>query len=497
MPLTPQQIEEMDKLTGLSAPATTSKTGAARFAELEKLTPTKPTLASKLSERVGNVKTAISQSVEAGKDNSPQNYSSGATKMINAGASIPGQALGAVGDVIGTGIEATGLDKPIAQIAKPIIESEPIKKVTEFYQSLPKETQDLLANVTNIASIIPGVKGGQIVKDVAKTGIVTTGEVAKNGLEAAANLGGGLGKKAIDFISADPEKKVATILKESKPEDVTKYASIAEKAASDPRVATPFEVVGNKLGDATKIIRDKAKEIAQQKKQIIEKNDVGGKQFISEIDNAVSKFQKLANKYPEAQKFVDALKGKVTKLDADTAIDDLQDILYTGSQNMTIPTGSRLAQQAKGILGEFNGKLKASLPKEYTALNDEYGKIAQHLGTINRSLGEVVDGVPLRGASLIKQFFSPSGTKSKEIFDFVKQQTNGEIDLAKDATLAKFTMELFDDPRARSLLQGISDIPTTVTGAVGKVVEKLGGEKLQGAMRESTLKKAKEISSPK
>lgn len=186
MPLTPQQIEEMDKLTGLSAPATTSKTGAARFAELEKLTPTKPTLASKLSERVGNVKTAISQSVEAGKDNSPQNYSSGATKMINAGASIPGQAIGAVGDVVGAGIEATGLDKPIAAVVKPIVESSPVKKLAEFYHSLPQETQDLLGNVTNIASIIPIVKGGQIAKNIANTGIKTTLNTVKTGAQAVA-----------------------------------------------------------------------------------------------------------------------------------------------------------------------------------------------------------------------------------------------------------------------------------------------------------------------
>lgn len=454
MPLTPQQIEEMDKLTGLSAPATTSKTGAARFAELEKMSGN-PVGQYGAGFLKGAIKGTVGTTQELGKD-------------------VLGLANKGVEKVTGIKLpEPQGLE--LAQPQTPLEEKG--------------------ATVGEVASYALPLAGEAVgaVKLGAKVGTA----LAKDGLEAVTNLGGGLGKKAVDFISADPEKKVATILKESKPEDVTRYASIAEKAASDPRVATPFEVVGNKLGDATKVIRDKAKEIAQQKKQIIEKNDVGGKQFISEIDDAVSKFQKLANKYPEAQKFVDALKGKVTKLDADTAIDDLQDILYTGSQNMTIPTGSRLAQQAKGILGEFNGKLKASLPKEYTTLNDEYGKIAQHLGTINRSLGEVVDGVPLRGASLIKQFFSPSGTKSKEIFDFVKQQTNGEIDLAKDATLAKFTMELFDDPRARSLLQGISDIPTTVTGAVGKVVEKLGGEKLQGAMRESTLKKAKEISLPK
>ena len=103
----------------------------------------------------------------------------------------------------------------------------------------------------------------------------------------------------------------------------------------------------------------------------------------------------------------------------------------------------------------------------------------------------------MRGASLIKQYFSPSGSKAKEIFDFIKKETNGEVDLAKDATLAKFAGELYDDANVSSLLGGLKSVPTTVGGIATKIVEKLGGERVSNAMRASTVRKAKTKALPK
>ena len=178
-------------------------------------------------------------------------------------------------------------------------------------------------------------------------------------------------------------------------------------------------------------------------------------------------------------------------------IDKLQDALYKGNIDMTIPRGSTLDKQLRGLLGEYNNALKNSLPKEYAQLNEQYSKLVDTLDTINRSLGEVVEGVPVRGASLIKQYFSPSGSKAKEIFEFIKKETNGQVDLAKDATLAKFAGQLYDDVNVESLLGGIKDIPTSLSAAAGRIIERVGGEKITNAMRESTIRKAKEKFSPK
>lgn len=307
-----------------------------------------------------------------------------------------------------------------------------------------------------------------------------------------------LGQKAVDLVSADPDKKVATILQRTTPEEVSTFTKMAEKAASDGEAPTPLEATGEKLADTTKILKSKLDEIGKAKSAIIEPLREGLGAFKEETKPLILGLTKLKNSFSEIDKgrktvvqaIINDAKTVSTKLDADKFIDKVQDAIYSGNADQTIVQGSSLDKQLRGIVGEYNTKLKASLPKEYGQLNAQYSDLISHLNIINRSLGDVVDGVPLRGASLIKQYFSPSGTKAKEIFDYIKKETSGEVDLAKDATLSKFAMELYDDPRARSLLQGISEIPTTVGGVVKKVVEKVGGDKLTNAMRKSTIRKA-------
>ena len=439
---------------------------------------------------------------------SPEQAGLVALQAFNRAFQSPARAAmavgGAVGDVVGAGLEKTGIDKTIAEnvapVVNPVVKSGAVKKLVENFSNLDPEVQDYLKGIPEIANII-GLEAipGAITKQIGKIGVKTSA------LDAIKSSSGNLTQKALDFISADPEKKVATILKESTPEQLDNYLGIAEKAASDPRIATPFEVVGNKLSDTTKILETRLKDIGARKSAVIEPMREGLGSFKKETTPLIQKLTSLKNSFTEidasnkskVQAIINDAKTIATKKDADAFIDKAQNALYVGNVDMTIPRGSALDKQLRGIIGEYNTSLKNALPEEYGALNKQYSDLIDSLDVINRSLGEVVEGVPVRGASLIKQFFSPSGTKAKEIFEFVKKETNGEIDLAKDATLAKFSMDLFDDPRSRSLLAGIGDIPTTLGGVATKVAEKLGGEKLQEAMRGSTIRKAKEISSPK
>lgn len=403
------------------------------------------------------------------------------TKLVEApGKYITGKIAEATGMQTPQGLDYTAVE----ELTKPSNKAQQVGYVASGV--LPVERA---VGGTELAfNVLKGTTKG------TKTAFEAVTDLSKTGTN-------NLATKAVDFISADPEKKVQTILKESTPQELDNYLSIAEKASSDPRVATPFEVVGDKLSDITKILETKLKEIGKAKSEIIEPTREGLGAFKKETTPLIEKLTSLKNNFSEVDKgqkatvqaIINDAKTVATKRDADMFIDKVQNALYTGNMDMTIPRGSSLDKQLRGIIGEYNSSLKKSLPKEYSQLNEQYSKLIDSLDTINRSLGEVVDGVPVRGASLIKQFFSPSGTKAKEIFDFVKKETNGQVDLAKDSTLAKFSMDLFDDPRSRSLLQGIGDIPTTFGGAATKIVEKLGGEKLQGYMRESTIKKAKKI----
>lgn len=389
---------------------------------------------------------------------------------------------------------------------------ELIKGYSDMVTQNPKIAQFVADSINVLTAGLGGKLVAEAGKDLTKGLVTSSKEALTTGInktgsafDSVKTLPTNFANKAVDLVSADPEKKVATILKESTPAELDAQLAIAEKAAADPRLPTPYEVIGNKLGDVTKTLDAKLKEIGKAKSEIVTPLREGLGSFKNETTPLIEKLTSLKNNFSEIDKgqkstvqaIINDAKTVSTKRDADMFIDKVQNALYTGNMDMTIPRGSSLDKQLRGMLGEYNTSLKKSLPPEYAKLNEQYSKLIDSLDVINRSLGENVEGVPIRGASLIKQFFSPSGTKAKEIFDFVKKETNGQVDLAKDATLAKFSMELFDDPRAKSLLQGIPDIPTTFGGVATKVAEKLGGEKLQNAMRTSTIRKAKEISSPK
>jgi hypothetical protein len=168
-------------------------------------------------------------------------------------------------------------------------------------------------------------------------------------------------------------------------------------------------------------------------------------------------------------------------------------MLYKGNKDLTIPKGSSEDKALRGLLGKYNSALKASLPKSYSVLNTKISNRIKVVDSLNRALGEVVDGVSTKGAGLIKQFFSPSGRKVKEIFEYVKKETG--VDLAQDATLARFTMELFDDVRAKSLLEGVPrSTSSVIDSVVDFAVEKTGlGKGVQNAVRRGELNKARRL----
>ena len=370
-------------------------------------------------------------------------------------------------------------------------------------------TQDVASNIEagkqGVERYTPGIStaigvAAPLIAPVADV-LKALPKAVSEGFSKVPDLPTGIAEKAMNFISADPQAKVVTILKRSTPDEVASVVESARKASISGEAPTPFEITGNKLADTAKVLQTKLNEIGKAKSDIILPLREGLGAFKAETKPFIDKLTSLKNSFSEidassrniVQAAINDAKTVATKMDADKLIDKLQDALYSGNQNQTIVQGSAVDKQLRGILKTYNDALKASLPKEYAVLNDKYSKLVDTLSVINKSLGDVVEGVPIRGASLIKQYFSPSGSKAKEIFEFIKKETNGEVDLAKDATLSKFAMELFDDTRANSLLSGIGDIPTTVGGVVSKVIEKVGGEKLISSMRDSTIKKAKDL----
>lgn len=387
--------------------------------------------------------------------------------------------------------EAVGAEAPQG------LDFAPVEEMTQA----SNKAQEVGKVVGTLLPVERAIGGAQLLKSSFLKGTEAVSPNVKTAYEAVKLTPSSLKNKAVDFISNDPDKKVETILKRSTPQELDNYLDIAEKSSVSGEAKSVFEVVGDKLFDVTKVLDSKLKEIGSAKSAIVEPSQQGLNSFKKETKPLIEKLTSLKNSFTEIDKgnkstvqaIINDAKTVSTVRDADIFVDKLQNALYTGNIDMTIPRGSSLDKQLRGIIGEYNSSLKKALPKEYAELNQKYSTLIDSLDTINRSLGEVVEGVPVRGASLIKQYFSPSGSKTKEIFEFIKKETNGEVDLAKEATLAKFAGQLFDDPNVGSLLGGIKDVPTSAMQIVGKVIEKVGGEKLTEEMRKSTVRKAKKV----
>jgi len=186
MTLTREQIAEMDKLTGFTEPISKpSKTGVARFAELEQLSTTKPTLRSKLAERgqtlVSEVTAKPARDIMAlSQGGTDQALAAG--EALTRTAQAPIRALGAIGgaigDVVGAGLEATGADEVIGKAVAPIVQSDPVQRATEAFKSLPPETQEVLGAILNTANIPVAGAGASLIKQGAEAGIKSASKVA-------------------------------------------------------------------------------------------------------------------------------------------------------------------------------------------------------------------------------------------------------------------------------------------------------------------------------
>lgn len=304
----------------------------------------------------------------------------------------------------------------------------------------------------------------------------------------------GVKQKLIEFVAPEADDATKSIIKRSTPEEIDNFVKIQEEASKNTEALTPYEKIGDTMADATRQLESQRKSLGQQKTAIISKAKNGLEEFSKPTRDAILSITKSLKDEPIANTFITKLKTVKNKMGADKVIDELQDILYTGNKNLTIPSGSAVDKQLKGILGKYNTALKESLPVAYRNLNTKISNRIEVISSLNKALGEVVDGVSTRGGSLVKQFFSPNGRKAKELFEYVKKNTG--VDLAKDATLARYVMELFGDARAKTLLGG--DIPTSISGVTNKLidfaVDKTGlGKTMQEAQRKGAIDKAKKL----
>ncbi len=425
-----------------------------------------------------------------------------------------GQLAGAGADAIGAGFKGVfnldlsdstekALTEKLGEKAQQVMQIPEVQSIIQRYDALPEENKrdlEALGGVTALISEFIGVgagtKAGKVAKKGFDAGVDATSRVISETVDVASDILPKTKDAIISFVSPNVDDSVKKVLNKIPTSKFDEVVAIAEKA-TDPTQPSVYEYVANSMTDATKQIDNQVKSLSQQKNTIINKAKTGLTDFSKETGQTILDINRKLKNSKVGNSFIERLKTVKTKIDADKAIDELQDILYKGNKDMTIPLGSSEDKTLKAILGKYNSNLKSSLPASYGKINTDISNRIKALNILNRSLGEVVDGVSTRGAGLVKQFFSPAGTKTKQLFEYIKKTTG--VDLAEDAVLAKYVGEAFGDTKIKSLLEGV---PTSKTGAIDKVIdfalEKTGANNaISKAKQKGMLKKARDITLPK
>lgn len=332
--------------------------------------------------------------------------------------------------------------------------------------------------------------------DLSKTATQTATEAVTKAKGAA----GEAITKATDMAtpiepSVMTEAQKASIPKASRLETAKNYIKQAEVAMADNSAPTPLELAGNKAKEALTTINSKLKQIGTLKK--VATDAVGKKgagtivsDALTNLENGITeRFGGVITKtgdivnakgraltFAESEKpLVRTIKDKLESVQkfptvqrVDDAIGFIQKELYKSEKNLTLPANTELNGFLKEVVGQLNKGVKEVAGKEYTNANAEYARVKYLRDNLNKALGVEAN----KGASLMKQLFSPSGSAPRKMFDLIKKETG--IDLVNEATLAKFAMENVGDIRQESLLKQIlTGQALSKRGIVGIAADKI------------------------
>lgn len=404
----------------------------------------------------------------------------------------------------------SGLQKSvsaIAPIAKKIDESmgSPAGTWLNNYKNLDPKTKrdvDALFGIGNLALDIAtagaGKKAGQeavktVVQGAEKTGtkLVSAGTQAVENTKSLVTKGL---EKATDVVSPI-EKGVQTVLENPTVRKVVKikklddYERAAKQAIVDYSKPTPMELAGNKAAEAMGKIQSGLKKVGETKRAVttnLAKTNTG--EIVNEAKQSLrsllkeraglaltenGKFKNAANRLssvsdPNDLKLIKDIDFKLSTLAksptfqrVDDAIDWIQDKLYKRTAMTAVPVNGKVEGIIKNLTTELNSKLKNIGGAEYASLNDSYSSGKKVFDKLNKALGAEGN----KGAALMKQLFSPSGTAPRKLFEQVKALTG--VDLVDEATLAKFVMENIGDVRQASLLEQVIKGNVNPTNAKG------------------------------
>jgi hypothetical protein len=276
-------------------------------------------LGTDLMGRVENVKNQIRQV----KDSETVAGTVGQAAQTNL--RVMGQAAGAVGDVIGAGVNAAtggGLDKLGEYIASTETGQKLGSMLQQFQQDNP-ETAEVLGDVFNIASLVPvGAAAKPVASGVAK-GIQGVGKVAKETTEAlaegATQVAQGI-KPLTEGITAIPRRVAANVAEKQATEKVIQSlpSKVAQVAARDGVDIADINIVSKLPKQGVKQYDDllnSAKKFAAGESQIDPIEQVG-KPLVAQLKKADAERKIIGKQLGEV---ADNL-GMVTKPELETSV---------------------------------------------------------------------------------------------------------------------------------------------------------------------------------
>lgn len=429
-----------------------------------------------------------------------------------------GQGAGFANDVIGEGVKSAvsalpdAITTPIKKIGVEILQTpvgqEGIKAIqsgVNAYQlwkaKNPAAASDL-EGVVNIAALLPIGKLGEVGAKASSAGVDIATDTAKNLGKSIAKQTERVGAKVTDVVSP-VESGVETVLRggEKLTDQISlqdkfyKYKQQAEKAVKDYSQPTPLELAGQEGESALKKLQNQMKQIGTQKKELTKtladkpvgdiidtakisiRNDLrerAGITFTKDgvLKNAKGRIATISDPsdlklLQDVDKILTKVSQKPTFQRVDDTVDYIQDLLFKRESNTAVPVNKNIEGILKRAVNNLNTGLKEIGGEQYKTLNIKYSNRKQVFDKLNKALG--IEGN--KGASLMKQLFSPSGTAPRKLFGSIKDLTG--IDLVQEATLAKFFMENIGDVRQASLLEQVLRGQGVKSSLIKKAVEKL------------------------
>lgn len=423
-----------------------------------------------------------------------------ALKDVGGALSTGVDVAGAIGGAVNQGIGA--LTSPFIQSTGNVLAEAPGFKEggqSSQYDEATKFTDALHQKIDAAAKLHPqiakklddavNIVGAALALQGSPTdlaeGITGAIDVAKGAVKVPKlpNLGGtpppgadALGSSITNARDALTPMKpaVKTILNETDPALYEKYVAAGQRAVNDPRLNTPLELSGQKAKGVLELVKNDLAETGANKQAITK--EVGKFKVGNIVDEARAgiradtpdlgftfKEDGSLRRAPGRElrvtskadfkllKDVDARLGSLgenpTLQRVDDTIDAVQEMVF--KRNSTLGS-EKINSEIEGIIknriGELNTKLKSVGGADYAGVNDEYSKLLKLRGNLASGLGKDAKSA----GSFMKKLFSPADGNTKQLFADIKGRYG--VDLAKDATIAKFVMDSVGDVRQMSLL---------------------------------------------